>query len=77
MRPRFAPARSAIWVLSLRCRLLEVYRLFIEKYSSSQHEICKTLFEVLYAVIQKQFHVIYNDPIEKKKTTRKSSTDWT
>ena len=76
MRPRFAPARSAIWVLSLRCRLLEVCRLFIEKYSNSQHEICKTLFEVLYAVIQKQFHVIYNDPIEKK-TTHKSSTDWT
>ena len=53
-------------VVSLCCRLLEVYRLFIEKYSNSQHEICKTLFEVLYADIQKQFHVIYNDPIEKK-----------
>ena len=54
-------------VLSLRCRFLVVYHLFIGKYSNSQHEICKTLFEVLYAVIQKQFHVIYNDPIQKKK----------
>ena len=63
-------------VLSLRCRLLEVYRLFIEKYSNSQHEIYKTLFEVLHTDIQKQFHVIYNDPIEKK-TAHKSSTDWT
>ena len=47
-------------------RLVLRFRLFIEKYSNSQHEICKTLFEVLYADIQKQFHVIYNDPIEKK-----------
>ena len=44
--------------------------MFIEKYSNSQHEICKKLFEVLYAVIQKQFHVIYNDPMEKRKKQR-------
>ena len=39
-------------------------------------KICKTLFEVLYTDIQKQFHVIYNDPTEKKNCD-KSSTDWT
>ena len=45
-------------VVSLRCRHFEVHRLFIERYSNSPHEIYKKLFEVLCAVIQKQFHVI-------------------
>ena len=64
-------------VVSFRYRLLEVYCLFIEKYSKLA-DIFKNLFEVLYTVIQKQFHSIENDSIEKKKkTTYKSFTDWT
>ena len=44
--------------------------MFIEKYLNSQHEICKKLFEVLYAVIQKQFHVIIIERERKRKKQR-------
>ena len=63
MRPRFVPARSAIWFF--RCTVVSSRYIvcLLKKIWNLQKVV---LIYILYSVIQKQFLVIWKDFIEKK-----------